>query len=154
MSSPGSAYFKLIGGKSTVVPKVDFDLLKKSIDTMLMIIEEGLVVSCHDLSDGGLAVSLAEMCIGGDFGADIDITSMGDIRGDFKLFSESNTRWLVEVKKENQSEFEEAMDIPFLNIGKIGGSRLMITDNSKTLVDFDVDDIRRAWNDTLWMIMG
>ncbi|UCG68382.1 MAG: phosphoribosylformylglycinamidine synthase subunit PurL [Thermoplasmata archaeon] len=150
----GSAYFKLLGGKSAVVPKVDFDLLKKSIDSMLRVDEKGFVASCHDLSDGGLAVSLAEMCIGGDFGADIDITTIGDIRGDFKLFSESNTRWIVEVKKEDQSEFEVAMDVPIFNIGKVGGSRLIVTDKINKLIDFDVSEIRRAWNDTLWSIMG
>jgi phosphoribosylformylglycinamidine synthase len=150
----GSAYFKLLGGKSAVVPKVDFEILKKSIDTMLRVIEKGFVVSCHDLSDGGLAVCLAEMCIGGDFGADIDISDIADIRGDFKLFAESNTRWLVEVKSENQSEFEETMDVPFFKIGRVDGSRLIITDKNNKLIDFDVSEIRRAWNDTLWNIMG
>ncbi len=150
----GSAYLELMDGKSSIVPKVDFDLLKKSIDVLLKAIDNGLVVSCHDLSDGGLGVCMAEMCIGGDIGAEIDISNIAELRGDIKLFSESNTRWLVEVKKGKENEFEEMMVVPLFKIGSVGGKNLKITDQEKTLIDLNMDGVRKAWNDSLWKLMG
>ncbi len=150
----GSAYLELMDGKSSIVPKVDFDLLKQSIDVLLKAIDNGLVVSCHDLSDGGLGVCMAEMCIGGDIGAEIDISNIAELRGDIKLFSESNTRWLVEVKKGKENEFEEMMAVPLFKIGSVGGKNLKITDQEKTLIDLNMDGVRKAWNDSLWKLMG
>lgn len=150
----GSAYLKLMDGKSAIVPRVDFNLLKQSIDVLLNVIDKSLFVSCHDLSDGGLGVCIAEMCIGGNIGAEIDISNIADLRSDIKLFSESNTRWLVEVKKGNENEFEEMMGVPFFKIGSVGGTNLKIIDKEKTLIDLDVDEVRSAWNDSLWKLMG
>jgi phosphoribosylformylglycinamidine synthase len=150
----GSAYLELIDGRSTKVPRVDFDLLKQSIDVLLKVIDKNLVVSCHDLSDGGLGVAMAEMCIGGDTGAEIDISKIAELRSDIKLFSESNTRWLVEVKKEKENKFEEMMVVPFFKIGTVKGTHLKIIDQEKTLIDLDVGEVRRAWNDALWKLMG
>ncbi len=150
----GSAYLKLLKGESAVVPKVDFNGLKKSIASLLGAMDKRLITACHDLSDGGLGVGIAEMSIGGDIGAEIDITNIADIRGDFKLFSESNTRWLVEVKEGEEEVFENMMDAPSYKLGKVGGSRLRIVDRSNILVDIEVEKIRKAWNDTLWNLMG
>ena len=150
----GSAYFNLVGGKSNVVPQVDFDVLKRSLDMIISAIDSNLVYACHDISDGGIGVCISEMCIGGDIGAEIDITNIAEIRGDFKLFSESNTRWLVEVKPGKESEFEDKMTVPFFKIGKIGGSKLKIIDSEKTLVDLEMKDIKNAWGDALWKLMG
>jgi phosphoribosylformylglycinamidine synthase len=150
----GSAYLELRNGRSAIVPKVDFDLLKQSIDILLKVIDKSLIVSCHDLSDGGLGVTMTEMCIGGDIGAEIDISNIADLRGDIKLFSESNTRWLVEVKKGKENEFEEMMAVPFFKIGSVVGTHLKIIDQEKTLIDLDMDEIRKAWNDSLWKLMG
>lgn len=150
----GSAYFSLVGGKSAAVPKVDFEVLSKSIGSLLAVIDKGTVASCHDLSDGGLAVGISEMMIGGDIGAEIDISNIAEIRSDFKLFSESNTRWLVEVKKGKEPEFEKIIDVPFFKIGIVGGDRLKVMDKDKTLINLDIEKIRSAWNDTLWKLMG
>jgi phosphoribosylformylglycinamidine synthase len=150
----GSAYLSLVGGQSATVPKVDFGVLAKSIDSILAAIDKGIIASCHDLSDGGLAVGLSEMAIGGDIGAELDISNIADFRSDFKLFSESNTRWLVEVKKDKESEFKKIMDVPFFKIGTIGGAKLKVIDKDKTLLDLEVEKIRNAWDDTLWRLMG
>jgi phosphoribosylformylglycinamidine synthase len=150
----GSAYLSLVDGKSAAVPKVDFDVLAKSIDSILTAIDKGIIASCHDLSDGGLAVGISEMIIGGDIGAEIDITNMAELRGDFKLFSESNTRWLAEVNKGKESDFEKIMDVPFFKIGTVGGVKLKVIDKNKTLLNLEIEKIQRAWNDTLWKLMG
>ncbi len=150
----GSAYLELVGGKSAQVPKVDFDMLKRSLDAVLLAIESGFVSACHDISDGGLGVCISEMCIGGDIGAEIDLTYIEELRGDFKLFSESNTRWLVEVKAGMDSEFEKTITVPFHKIGKVGGTKLKIMDDYKTLIDLDLKEIKSTWQETLWKLMG
>jgi len=150
----GSAYLNLFGGKSANVPKVDFNMLKKSLDSILKVIDYELVAACHDLSDGGLGVCISEMCIGGDTGAEIDISEVGQLRGAIKLFSESNSRWLVEVKSGCENKFEETIDVPFLKIGQVKGSRLKVIDNKKPLIDLDVKEIKSSWGEALWKLMG
>jgi phosphoribosylformylglycinamidine synthase len=77
---------------------------------LLACMKKQYIVACHDVSEGGLGACLAEMVIGGDIGATIDISEVAnELRTDFKIFSESNTRWVVEVKKESQTEFEKQM---------------------------------------------
>jgi phosphoribosylformylglycinamidine synthase len=144
----------MVGGKSAVIPQVDFDVLKRSLDAIISAIDSGVVSACHDISDGGIGVAISEMCIGGDLGCEIDISEVSDIRSDFKLFSESNTRWLVAVKMGKESEFEGKIDVPFYRIGTVGGSKLKITDGEKVLVDIDVKDIRSTWGEALWKLMG
>ncbi|HEC82179.1 MAG TPA: phosphoribosylformylglycinamidine synthase subunit PurL, partial [Thermoplasmatales archaeon] len=117
----GSEYAQVLGLTGGMVPKTDVSLLKKSMKTLLDLMKNGYIKSCHDISEGGLAVALAEMVIGGDIGADVDIKKiMGEaLREDVALFSESNTRWIVEV--ENRSEVEKILNsnkIPFTYLGK------------------------------------
>ncbi|HEX08767.1 MAG TPA: phosphoribosylformylglycinamidine synthase subunit PurL, partial [Thermoplasmatales archaeon] len=88
----GSEYYKLIGKFSSIVPKVKVDLLKRSINCILELIDKNLLKSCHDISEGGIGVCISEMIIGGDIGARIDLSKISsDLRADFKLFSETNT---------------------------------------------------------------
>ncbi|UCH90287.1 MAG: phosphoribosylformylglycinamidine synthase subunit PurL, partial [Thermoplasmata archaeon] len=67
----GSEYFNMMGWHGTSVPKVDFRNLKDSIEVMLKANQKGLILACHDLSEGGLAVTLTEMSIAGKIGAEI-----------------------------------------------------------------------------------
>ncbi len=94
------------------------------------------------------------MCIGGNCGAEIDITNISDIRNDFKLFAESNTRWLLEVKPGKESEFEDKINVPLYKIGKVGGSNLKIIDGERTLIDLNIKDIKSTWGEALWKLMG
>jgi phosphoribosylformylglycinamidine synthase len=83
-----SEYYRMTRSYSNKVPDVDIAALKAGMDVVIGGIERGAIVACHDISDGGLAVALAEMCIGGDIGADIDVSRLGEMRSDAKLFSE------------------------------------------------------------------
>ncbi|HDD57357.1 MAG TPA: phosphoribosylformylglycinamidine synthase subunit PurL, partial [Thermoplasmatales archaeon] len=104
----GSVYYEIMNLDGGAVPKVNIDSLKRSIDAILNSIWNGYIKACHDVSEGGLTVTLAEMMIAGDIGAEIDITNVGrGLRSDFKVFSESNIRWIVEVRKEKMDKFEE-----------------------------------------------
>jgi phosphoribosylformylglycinamidine synthase len=129
------------------VPEVDPIVLKSVMNAILSAM--GLVVSCHDISEGGLAISICEMLIGGDVGAEIDLSPLRG-RSDYKLFSESNTRWVVEIKKEKSYLFEGMMKdkgIEAYSIGIIGGSDLIVYDGKKELIDLPVEDIRHAWEE-------
>ncbi len=145
-----SEYYAMIGAEGGAVPDVDAEVLKKSVESVVTSIENGLVESCHDVSDGGLAVCIAEMCFGADnLGADIDVSKLAGIRPDFKLFSESNTRWIAEVSPENKESFENIFrdnKIPVHEIGKvIGNNALQISDSGRMVVDAKVSLLREAW---------
>ena len=65
-------YLELAGGSSGNVPDVEVDVLKRSIDGMLAVIENELVSAVHDISEGGIGVCLAEMALAGDVGVHAD----------------------------------------------------------------------------------
>ncbi|HWG89500.1 MAG TPA: phosphoribosylformylglycinamidine synthase subunit PurL [Candidatus Thermoplasmatota archaeon] len=146
----GSEYYRLAGGKSNVVPRASFDELKASSETVVRAIEAGYVASCHDVSNGGLAVALAEMAIGGDLGLTADLTATGTLRGDVKLFSESNTRWVIEAR---DAEAVEALfrdrRVKLTPIGTTGGDRVVIKDGGATLVDVPVAAARVEYTEGL-----
>lgn len=150
----GSNYYRLENARSSRAPDVDIPALKTSIDKMLAAMDSRLIAACHDIGDGGLAVAVTEMCIGGKLGAELDL---GEIvgRGDVKLFSESNTRWLVEVPEERAVEFEAAMSgIPILKLGKTGGDSLLIIDGEQIMVEASINELDDAWRSPLWDVLG
>ena len=152
----GSEYYNTLGIEGGTVPKTDTKILKNSINGMLSVIKKGLIVSSHDVSEGGIGVCISEMCIGGDIGAEIDISKVSkELRSDFKLFSESNTRWIVEASKEKEFENElKKHDTSFIKIGKIKGKNLVIKDNSKPIINQKVSVLSDIWKNEIWNIMG
>jgi phosphoribosylformylglycinamidine synthase len=150
----GSAYYRLGNGYSCIVPDVDKEKLKKTMCSLLNATKKGYVAACHDVSDGGLGVCLSEMCIGGNIGAFIDISRVNNPRVDVKLFSESNTRWVVEVKKEHEQRFRDEMkNVKTFRIGEVGGGSLIIRDK-KEIINLPIDRVKKEWGKTLWRRMG
>jgi phosphoribosylformylglycinamidine synthase II len=148
-----SEFYRMSGSHSSKVPDVDIAVLRAGLDVVIGGIERGAIVSCHDVSDGGLAVSLAEMCIGGDIGADIDITKMDGLRSDVRLFSESPSRWVVELRKGKERQVPRDRKTKMIRLGTVGRDSLTISAN-KRLVDLDVGKLAKAFNGTLWRLMG
>ena len=96
----GSEYYKLKGYLGASVPKVKGAKAKRTFKAVTKAIDSGFVKSCHDLSEGGLAVAAAEMAFAGGYGLEIDLSKVPGkelTRNDFVLFSESNSRFLIEV---------------------------------------------------------
>ncbi|MEM0448748.1 MAG: phosphoribosylformylglycinamidine synthase subunit PurL [Methanomassiliicoccales archaeon] len=149
----GSALYRLYGGRGGRVPDVSPSALSLSLSCLHECIARRLVRACHDVSDGGLAVALAEMCIAGDVGVNADLSSMDKLPSPVKLFSESNSRWLVEVAREKESEWLACMRAPLCRIGTVGGEMLVIEDKD-VLVDVEIKELRRAWSEPLWKVMG
>jgi phosphoribosylformylglycinamidine synthase len=153
----GSEYYNIINLEDGIVPKTDAKILKNCMNGILSSIEKEYIASCHDVSEGGIGVCLSEMAIGGDIGAIIDLSVIGNkLRTDFKLFSETNTRWIIEVKKEKQKEFEKLLkqkNTPFVKIGETKGKKLTIKDK-KEEINLDIKILRDIWKNAIWNIMG
>lgn len=148
-----SEYYRMAKGYSSKVPDVDIGTLRAGLDVVIGGIERSAIVSCHDVSDGGLGVALAEMCIGGEMGAKIDLSRMEQLRSDVKLFSESNSRWVVELRKGKEKLLPKDRKTKLMKLGTVGGDSLSISSN-KTLIDLDVRKIEDRFNATLWRLMG
>jgi phosphoribosylformylglycinamidine synthase len=151
----GSAYYNLMKAYSAKVPDVDTENLEKSVNALLSVIERGYIASCHDVSNGGLALCIAEMCIGSMIGASIDINKIANLRSDFKLFSESNTRWVVEIKKGNEHKFEKVMKgLKIYKLGKVGGENLVILDKGQKIISIPVTELYETWRKPIWELMA
>jgi phosphoribosylformylglycinamidine synthase len=145
-----SLLFRKFGGKEGAVPAVDVPALKRITDELLSAMDEGLVLSCHDCSDGGIAVAVAEMCISGQVGAEIDMSSI-DMPLQRALYSESCTRWIAEVDGKDVTRFMEVMGDDATLLGITKGADLHIKDNGTRV---PLEEMRAAWNDPIWDIMG
>jgi phosphoribosylformylglycinamidine synthase II len=148
-----SAYYRLTKSNSRKIPDVDIGSLRAGMDVVIGGIERSAIVACHDISDGGLAVALAEMCIGGDIGAEVDLTKMEKLRSDVRLFSESSSRWVVELRSGKEKQLPKDRKTRIIRLGSVGGSSLRMTAN-KTLVDIGVARLAESFNSTLWRSMG
>lgn len=144
----GSAIYRRYGGQGGVVPDVSPERLKSSMDEMHAAMGKGLIASCHDVSDGGVAIAVAEMCLGGNIGASIAAKN-----GPWFMFSESNTRWVVEVEPSKEEGFLAGMTVPVMRLGKVGGRSLRIaTEGEKASIS--LKDMRKAWSGALPKLMG
>jgi phosphoribosylformylglycinamidine synthase len=152
----GSEYFKSMGYLGNDAPKVNPKQAKKIMDNLSEATNKGLVKACHDLSEGGLGVALAEMAIAGNKGATIILSEvpLGDdiIRDDYILFSESNSRFLVEVAPEDANKFEKTLgDVPFAYIGEVTSlDTLQVFGlNNEIILKIEIDKLKKAWQTPL-----
>jgi phosphoribosylformylglycinamidine synthase II len=154
----GGSHFAMIhdlsGGK---VPTVNPAVAKRTFASLHSAIELGLVRSCHDLSEGGLAVAIAEMCFAGGIGAEIELSKVPTVGESLTpaavLFSESNTRFLCEVASEQADSFERNLaSIPHACIGRTQSStQLKIVDQigGTTLIESELATLKAAWKKPL-----
>ncbi len=139
----GSEYLKLIHGQvAGDSPKINLEVEKKLHETLLNVIGKKLINSAHDISEGGIAVAVAESCImnrDNKIGAQISVPVKS--REDFSLFSESQSRVIVSVSEDKKDEFEKCLNEakqPFTMIGKTGGNEIEI--NGKIKLGLDILD--------------
>jgi phosphoribosylformylglycinamidine synthase len=113
--------------------------------------EEGLVASCHDCSDGGLAVAMAETAFSGGLGMGVDLRRVpveGVNRDDHLLFSESQSRFVVTVHPENKGAFQRALAGQICaEMGKVrGDDRFEITGlEGSAIVQTTIQALKEAW---------
>ncbi|MFC1896993.1 phosphoribosylformylglycinamidine synthase subunit PurL [Chloroflexota bacterium] len=152
----GSEYFRSRGFIGNSVPKVNPHLAKELMNKLSTATGKGLVRACHDCSDGGIGVAIAEMAFAGELGASINLASiqLGEPidRADFILFSESNSRFLVEVAPDRQADFERIMDgVTLSNIGQVTDSKVLQIYGLKgdRVVSKSLGELKEAWQKPL-----
>ena len=152
----GSHYYANRGYIGNSVPKVHPEKGKALMNALSAAIKNGLVKACHDLSEGGIGVAAAEMAFAGGLGMNISLKNVplaeSIDRDDYILFSESNTRFLVEIAPKDKLAFEKAMaGIDFAEIGEVTKSKKLEVygRNGKAIVKADIDELKEAWQKPL-----
>jgi phosphoribosylformylglycinamidine synthase subunit PurSL len=150
----GSHAAMVLGIPGGHVPKVDATLAMSLYRKLHSAISSRCVVSCHDLSEGGLAVALSEMAFAGELGVEVDISELrrtSFVETPVALFSESNSRLLVEVPAHQTAAFESLMrDVPTLRIGSVSqNSNVTIRCDGTNCVDVSWTVLRDAWRSPL-----
>ena len=160
----GGSHFNLVANLSGgSPPAVNVPAARRTFAALHSAITAGTVRACHDLSEGGLAVAIAEMAFAGNLGAQVALDRMPhDLSGrsadeltTILLFSESNTRFVCEVPPEYRQAFESHLDgIPHAAVGQVvANARLLISrqeDSEATaVIDLDLPALKNAWQSPL-----
>ncbi len=149
----GAHYLKVENLRSgNDIPPVDCAANLVTMQAVQKAIEGGLIRSCHDLSEGGLAVAAAEMGFSGSLGIEISLenipipTSGASVTDVAKMFGESAGRFLVEVTPKNEAAFIKTMgDVPCGQSGEITDSQRIVIGE---LIGAANEDCKSAWTGT------
>ena len=153
-----SQYLKIVHGrKEFLPPRLSYDLELGVQAVVLALIQQGLVKSAHDCSEGGFGVAMAECCISGErrIGASVDFGHWPE-RLDRILFNESQSRVIISVGSEDTAATEAvcaAAEIPFGRVGEVGGSDLIISTQQQTL-RWNVAELYQAWYSSIERAMS
>ena len=147
----GSEYLKIIGGQiKGLPPLVDLKKEKALINSLIEGINQSIIVSAHDVSEGGFAIALAECCFNpnGIKGILINSSSLNEDkkRADVLLFSESQSRAIVTTKGKNVQKLKDITEkygVPMKLIGIVVGERLII----EGILDINVFTLHNHWSD-------
>ena len=143
-----------IGGN---VPQLnDPNKLFSSYRSLSKTINSGLIKTAHDCSEGGVGVAIAEMCIGGRIGADIDLDGTGPSSLWARLWGESLGRIIISVSPENEMEFLKSMaghKTTFLG-ETIEGEKLIIRDGFDEFINTNIETLVESWQGALDMTGG
>ena len=143
----GSAYLaeehKLETG---ALPELDYDLEIRTSECIRELIEQGLLSSCHDISNGGVALALVESCLASQagLGARLDFVEQSDLRPDFLLFSETPARYLLSCKPENEEAVSQVLSRYAIEVSMKGEAQ---SDSIKisNYIDLALEQAREAW---------
>ncbi len=133
----------------------DPELLQKAFQAIQAMTFKGIILSCHDRSDGGLITAVAEMCMASQCGFEIE-TEKSDHREVLaELFSEE-LGFIVEINPEKEAEFIatcDNFDIPFVDLGKTrSGDICIISSGMECLFLGHIPEIRMWWEETSYQI--
>ena len=140
-----SLYYRTLGIECKNVPTTDFSSFIPRMEQLIQAIENGEVVACHDISNGGLALTIIEMAMSGT-GAEINLNS--DLRDDIELISESNGSWVVQVAPGFESKFEKRFDFAE-KIGDVN-DKIIFNKNGEQIAKLQIDKVRKEWTNPIW----
>lgn len=138
----GSVYYQLNQELGSTIPKPDLTSIAREIHAVHAAIQQDLVLSAHDISEGGVAVALAEMSFKHNIGVKVDIP--GDLATEIKLFSETGG-FILEVARDKIKELRNlfsSFQIPTIIIGETTANPQLQMNN---VIDMSVKDAKRAW---------
>ncbi len=141
----GSVYYSLYDEMGANVPKPNLEEVKNQIFALTDCIDDGLVLSCHDISDGGVASTLAEMTFGNDIGCDINIDS--NLLNEKLLWSETGG-FILEISLANVDGIKTIfshVELDVYEIGKTIGNLIQINN----VVGLTVNKAKEAWTNGL-----
>ncbi|WP_438315262.1 phosphoribosylformylglycinamidine synthase subunit PurL [Candidatus Caldatribacterium sp. SIUC1] len=151
----GSEYLRVVHGiEAGPPPSLDLGFEKRLQEFLIQCIEDRLFLSCCDVSEGGLAIAVAEAALSGEraFGVEVDLAPLGGLREDVLLFGESCGRALASV---SPACFEEiagrakGWGIPCVLLGRVGGDHLVFRRGSQVLFSVPVAEALRIWEGAL-----
>ena len=137
----GSVYYSLYDEIGKKIPKPNLNLVKKEIFALTDCIDNELLLSCHDISDGGISTAIAEMTFRNNIGCELIIP--GDIRTDKILFSETGG-FILEVSTNNVEKLNAIFsnfDLEIYNIGTTGGDLIQIN----KVINLNVKRAKNSW---------
>ena len=148
----GSEYGVYLGARAGSVPRVRPEAARACMTALSAAIAAGKVRSCHDMSEGGLAVAAAEMAFAGGLGARIRIADvpLGEAiaRQDIVLFSESNSRFIAEVPSGEADSFRSLFEgLPCAEVGVVeaGACLRFLGADGQPVLDAPVNELKAAW---------
>ncbi|HXV65818.1 MAG TPA: phosphoribosylformylglycinamidine synthase subunit PurL [Nitrosopumilaceae archaeon] len=151
----GSEYLEYIHGIiGGACPRVDFNVSKKNMDSILEIIREDIVKCVHDCSKGGFAIASAELCMENNIGCIISLEKIPSetLQIEQLLFSESHSRYLAVIDKKNLKQIQNILSkktIKYNIIGRFGGTKIIFEKNGKKIVNLSVDKAQLKWMNSL-----
>jgi phosphoribosylformylglycinamidine synthase len=140
---------EVLGREEGAPPPVDLAAEQRHGDFVRGLIGDGLVVACHDLSDGGLGCAAAEMALAGDVG--VALGYQGEETDAAFVFGEAQARYLIGLKPEQLGDFEaraHAAGVAFLIVGEAGGRDVSYLGGSGAVERISLAELRRlheAW---------
>lgn len=146
----GSVYYQLHGELGANVPQPDFKVVENEVYAVTDMIDAGLLLACHDISDGGLAVAMAEMCFGGNgknrIGAKIDLRDVAQgLEAAVKLFSETGGFVLETKDVVRVTEICQKYQVVVMEIGKTNNTGFRIQDSNKEIINLSVETMSDKW---------
>jgi phosphoribosylformylglycinamidine synthase len=135
----------LLGGE---LAPLDLGLERRVQAAVRTAVEAGMLSACHDCSEGGLAVALAEACVSGPARMGCTVILGDDQRVDLALFGEGPSRIIASLEAERVPAFEKLMAewaVPWRWIGETGGTRMVTRMGQRTVVDADLERLETAW---------
>ena len=152
----GSLFSEILGLSGGAVPEVEVRSAAESFRGVQAAIAKGLVLSAHDLSEGGLAVAAAEMAFSGEFGLSLDLDetarSSDIFSNEVLLFSESPSRVLLEVKPEHEAALLKALKgVPVKRVGLSMANPILKVRglDGSVIMEEPLAELKAAWQKTL-----
>ena len=144
-----SEFYKQLGYLGKNVPQVRMEKAKAIYIKVMEANKKGLIASSHDISDGGLAVCLAECLLGLNLGAEISLNN-DELSAAALLYSESHSRFVVSIDPENKAEFEAILGESATNMGKVTDiAKLEISLNGNEIINLSSEKLEQYWSKTL-----